>query len=169
MNNTEINPPPTIGRALAETELLIAFLSTATIGQVITYAELNAACKDDVQLRSTILNTARRVLAKPPHRMVFGTIVGVGIKRLSDDEIPDESDRCVKRARRIAKSGLTKLSCADLAKMSPENKIRAITSKTVLGLFSSSGSRKVRNLAEQKARSDASDLKIGDISSLFGK
>ena len=165
----EINANPTIGRALAETEMLITFLSTAEIGQVFTYSEMNEAAKDDVQTRNTILNTARRTLLKPPYRMVFGTIMGVGIKRLSDEEIPDVGDSAVKRSRRIAQHGMKKLNCADLSKMQPDTKIRLITAKTILGLFNGSGSRKVRSLAEQSARTENGTLKIGDVSSLFSK
>ena len=164
----EINPGNFIGRTLAETELLIKHLETATIGQVFTYQEMNAICKEDVQIRTTILSTARRTLLKPPHRMVFGTIPGIGIKRLSDEEIPDVAEDAVKRSKGIARRGLKKLNCADITKMTPESKIRTITHKTILGLFSGAGSRKVKSLAEQSAR--ASDtLKIGDVSSLFGK
>jgi len=166
---TEIDPSPVIGRTLAETELLIKHLSSATIGQVFTYQEMSEAAKDDVQLRNTILQTARRQLMKPPHRMVFGTIAGVGIKRLSDEEIPDEGASAVKRARNISRKGMKKLGCADIGKMTPETKIKHITTKTVLGLFNGSGSRKVRALAEQSARTSNGELKIGDVSKLFEK
>ena len=105
---------------------------------------------------------------KPPYNMVFGTIMGVGIKRLSDEEIPDEGASAVRRAKKTANKGLKKLVCADITKMQPDTKIRHITLKTVLGLFNGSGSRKVYALAEQSAR--ASDvLKIGNVSDLFGK
>lgn len=169
MSTPEVNPPHVIARTLAETELLIRFLSSATIGQVFTYQELNAACKDDVQARNTILQTARRQLMKPPHRMVFGTIAGVGIKRLSDEEIPDEGASAVKRAKNISRKGLKKLGCADISKMTPETKVKHITTKTVLGLFGASGSRKVRLLAEQEARSSSGELKIGNVADLFKK
>lgn len=165
---TDINPDQVIGRALAETELLTKFLSSAEIGQVFTYSQLNAACKDDVQARNTILQTAKRNLMKPPHSMVFGTIMGVGIKRLSDEEIPDEGVSAAKRSCNIAKKGMRKLVCAKPENMAPETKIRHITLKTILGLFAGSGSRKVYNLAEQSAR-ESDVLKIGSVASLFGK
>lgn len=167
MTDTEINPNPVIGRTLAETELLIKLLSTATIGQVFTYAEMSEAAKDNVQVRNTILQTARRAMMRPPYRMVFGTIAGVGIKRLSDEEIPDEGASAVKRSRNIARKGIKKLGCANLSNMTPETKVKHITTSTVLGLFSSSGSRKVRALAEQSARTSDGTLKIGDITKLF--
>lgn len=165
----EINPEPTIGRSLAETELLIKALSAAEIGQVFTYSEMNEICKDDVQIRNTILQTAKRNLLKPPYRIVFGTILGVGIKRLSDEEIPDEGAVSIKRSRNIARKGMKKMACADISKMTPETKVKHITTSTILGLFQGAGSRKVHALAEQSARVSNGDMKIGDVSNLFAK
>jgi hypothetical protein len=167
-NKLDINPDNYIGRTLAETELLIKHLQSATIGQVFTYQEMNTVCKEDVQIRNTILSTARRTLLRPPHRMVFGTLTGIGIKRLSDEEIPDVAEDAVKRSKGIARRGLKKLNCADMAKMTPEAKVRTITHKTILCLFGGAGSRKVKALAEQAART-SDNLKIGDVASLFGK
>jgi len=166
---TAINPENYIGRTLAETELLTKYLQSAEIGQVITYQQMNEACKEDVQERNTILATARRTLLKPPHRMVFGTIAGVGIKRLSDEEIPDVGISSVKRSRNIARKGYKSLQCAQVANMTPETKIRHITTGTILSLFMGAGGRKVKALAEQSARVENGQMKIGDITSLFSK
>ena len=169
MTTPDINPDHVIGRTLAETELLIKHLETAEIGQVFTYVAMNEIAKDDVQSRNTILQTARRTLMKPPHNMVFGTIAGVGIKRLSDEEIPDEGAAAAKRAHNVARKGFKKLNCADVSKMTPETKVKHITTKTILGLFSGVGSRKTRNIAEQSARTNNGDMKVGKIESLFVK
>lgn len=163
----DINPPRTIGQASAETELLIKFLTTAEEGQVLTYQEMTEACKVDTQDHPHHLQTARRNLLK--QRVVFGTIVGIGIKRLSDEEMPDESGDKLKRARRAAKKGLVIVACADMAKLTPETKIRAITTRTVLGFMAGAGSRKTLNLAEQAARTHNGEMKIGNIADLFSK
>jgi hypothetical protein len=167
--DTTVNPDSFIGRTLAETELLIKHLANTEIGQVVTYTEMKEACKEDVQIRNGILQTAKRNLMKPPHRMVFGTIQGVGIKRLSDEEIPDMGIAAVKRSRNIARKGHKSMQCADVAKMAPETKIRHITTNTILGLFMGCGGRKVKSLAEQSARVENGQMKIGDIASLFAK
>lgn len=165
----DINPQPTIGRASIEAQELAKFLERAEIGQVFTYSELNEAAKCDVQIRNTVLQTAKRQMMKPPFRMVFGTIMGVGIKRLSDNEIPDEGSSAVKRASRIARKGLAKIGCADLSKVDPEKKVQLITTKTVLGLFGKVSGKKAGNLIEQQARVNNGEMKIGSIESLFGK
>jgi len=168
MNDPQINPAPTIGRASVESLDLIRFLENVEMGKVVTYQEMNAAAKADVQIRNNILQTARRSLMKSKN-MVFGTVSGIGVKRLSDEEIPDEATCHIKRARRIATKGMTILCCADMEKLTTETKIKAITTRTVLSLFAASSSRKTINLAEQTARTSDESFKIGDIAKLFSK
>ena len=165
---TDINPNPTIGRASVEAQDLAKFLETTEVHDIIPYSVLNEAAKCDVQKRNTVLQTARRIVQRD-HKFVFDTIVGIGIKRLSDEEIPDVGQASIKRSRNIAKKGMRTLECADLSKLTPETKVKAITTKTILGLFSQSGSRKVRCLVEQGARTESDKLKIGNISELFAK
>jgi hypothetical protein len=167
MNTTEINPTPTIGQISVQSLDLIKHLEKTQPGQIVTYSEMADAAKIDVQKNPYILNTARRNLQKSQH-MAFGTVRGIGIKRLENDEIPDEATGAIKRARRIAKKGMGTLSCADMSKLSPEAKVRAVTTSTILGFMTGAGSRKVANLAEQSARASDS-LQIGDVTSLFSK
>jgi hypothetical protein len=168
-NEPAIDPDNVIGRRLAETELLIEFLKPAEIGQVFTYQQMSEAAKEDVLTRNTILQTARRTLMKPPHRMVFGTLPGVGIKRLSDEDIPMVGISATKRAAGTARRGMKALVCADARNMEPETRIRYFTTRTILGLFTTSGSRKSLGLAEQAVRAKDDALKIGDFTKLFSK
>lgn len=162
-----LDPKPTIGRASVESQDLIKFLKSAAIGQIFTYQEMNEAARCNVQTRNTVLQTARRTLLNDG--IVFGTLSGVGIKRLSDDEIPDEGASAIKRSRRIARKGLRCLGCAKPENMSNDSKIKLFTGQTILGLFAASGSRKVMGLAEQGARVSNGKMQVGDVSSLFGK
>lgn len=163
----EINPPRTIGQLSAETAALIKFLEKAEVGQIITYQAMQEACKADVQANPGHLVTARRTLLK--NRIAFGTIIGIGIKRLDDGEMPDEARTKQDRARRIAKKGLAILNCADMTKLDSETKIRAITTRTVLGFMAGAGSRKTLNLTEQTVRASNGEMKVGKIEDLFRK
>jgi len=165
----QINPPPTIGKASVETQRLITFLQSAAIGQVFTYKEMNDAAKCDVQIRNTVLQTARRTLSKIPHQMVFGTIMGVGIKRLSDEEIPEVGVQAVKRCKRITRRAMDMMNCADSAKITDETKIRLYTTKTVLALFHTSGTSHTKGIVEQSVRISNGVLNVGDILALFNK
>jgi len=167
MSTLDINPPRTIGQTSAETELLIRFLSEAEVGKVITYTEMRDKCKADVQANPHHLVTARRTLLKK--RIAFGTIIGIGIKRLDDGEMPDEAKDKQDRARRAAKKGLQIINCADLSKLDQETKFKAITTRTVLGFMAGAGSRKTINLTEQSVRANNGEMKVGKIEDLFKK
>jgi hypothetical protein len=165
---TELNPAHTIGRASAEAELLTKHLQSVEVGQVVTYSELNTVAKIDVQEHRSQLDTARRRLLKDG--IAFDAVMGVGIRRLSNDEIPEVASGAVKRSQKVAKKGLRVLACADYAKLPPDLKIQHTVTGTILGIMSKSGERRVLGLAEQAARtSDSATLKIGNIASLFSK
>ena len=165
---TDINPEPTIGRASAEAERLTKRLQSAETGEVITYAELSDIAKIDVQLHRGQLDTARRRVLK--NGIAFDPVMGVGLRRLANDEIPDIASNAIKKSQRVAKKGMRTLACADYSNLPPDLKIRHTVTATVLGLMARSGERKTLNLAEQSARmTDSATLKIGDVSSLFGK
>lgn len=168
MNEIEINPDRTIGQASAETDSLTKFLATKQMGEVITFLEMEQACKVNPQEaeHNGKLQTARRRLLKDG--IVFGTVRTVGLKRLHDKEIPEEADSKRKRAKKQAVKGLKVLNCANVAKLSEDDRIKAITTRTVLGFMAASGSRKTLGLAEQAARS-SSDLNVGKIENLFKK
>lgn len=167
IEDIDINPPRTIGQRSAETEALLRHLEKAEVGHIITYKEMLLACKADVQAHPSHLNTARRTLLKS--RVAFGTIIGIGIKRLDDHEMPAEAKSKQIRARRTAEKGLAILNCADLGKLDPELKVRAITTRTVLSFMTRSGSRKVLNLTEQSVRTSNGDMKVGKIEDLFAR
>jgi len=164
---SEINPKHTIGQMSVQAQELIKFLATAEIGQVIPYSAMTDAAKLDVQAFPHLLQTARRNMQKTD-RKVFGTVRGIGIKLLCNEDIPSESAGSIKRARNIAKKGIATLDCVDIPKLSPEAKIRAITTKTVLGFMATSGSKKIANLAEQSAISNG-EMRVGNIATLFNK
>lgn len=165
---TEVDPRHTIGRASAEAELLTKHLQSVEVGQVVTYAELNTVAKIDVQEHRSQLDTARRRLLKDG--IAFDAVMGVGIRRLTNDEIPEVASGSVKKSQRAARKGLRTLACADYAKLPPDLKIKHVVTSTVLAIMSKSGERRTLNLAEQAARtSDSATLKIGNIASLFSK
>jgi hypothetical protein len=156
----------TIGRASVEAQELFKFLQATTVGQLITYTELDEAAKTSVQAHPNILQTARRMMERE-HRATFGTVRGIGIKRLGDEEIPDEASASIKRARNIARKGRRVLACANYEKLSAEARVRHTVTGTILGFMEQAGKRKTLNLAEQSARVSNGDMKIGAIENLF--
>jgi hypothetical protein len=167
ITETEINPTHTIGQMSIQSQELIKFLDTVEPGQIVTYSDMTTAAKMDVQAFPHIMQTARKNLQRTKKK-AFGTVRGIGLKLLDNEDIPSESAGAIKRARRVAQKGLATLGCADVSKLSPEAKVRAITTGTVLGFMATSGSKKISNLAEQSAISNG-DMSVGNIASLFNK
>jgi hypothetical protein len=166
MNPEDVNPARIIGRASAETQALIKFLESAEVGKIITYREMEEACKIDLQTHPGPLLTARRSLVKNK-RMAFGTVRGIGIRLLDDEEVTETGAGTIKKIRRAAHRGVNTLNCANLEKVTPEGKVRLITSKTVLSFMHHAGGRKTLNIAEQAVRISNGEMKIGDVSTLF--
>lgn len=108
-------------RRLPETEALINHLATLPEGTVITHLQMveAAGMKSDekVHLRS-ILSSARKELVK--RGIVFGSVHGVGIKRLIPDEVVDYGESSVARLRRAAKRCSKTLLTADTKRLKPE-------------------------------------------------
>jgi hypothetical protein len=167
MDNPEINPVRTIGKASAEAQALIKFLETAEVNQIVTHQEMMEASKSTRHSLTWHLATARRNLLKK--NIVFGTVIGIGIKRLPNDEIPDDAGDKLKRSRRMAKKGLSIMGCANISELSNEQKMKAITTRTILGFMAVAGSRKILNLTEQAVRTSNGEMKIGSIETLFKK
>lgn len=67
-----------------DTQTLKRLLREAEIGQIVSYSEMSSAIGRDVPTEARgNLRTARRQLLRE-HNMVFGPVLGVGMKRLDD-------------------------------------------------------------------------------------
>ena len=96
----------------------------ADIGEIVTYKELRELVGRDIQDKSRhCLDTAIRI-AQREDRIVFGSVRGVGVKRLSDLETVAASSSGVDRIRRIAKRSARKATCVDFDALPNETKIK---------------------------------------------
>jgi hypothetical protein len=166
MEDPTIDPLRIIGKASAETLLLINFLETIQVGQVVTYQEMELICKLDVQEHNSILGTARRSLMRRQQK-VFGTVRGVGIRLLNDSEIAELGPHFIKRMRRAAAKGAVTLGCADISKISEDDRMKVFTTRTILAFAHKAGSQKSAGQIEQAVRIANHELNIGDLSKLF--
>ena len=83
---TTFNDNKSIPETAIDTRLLLQRLLQAKVGEVITYRELNSAIDRDVQREANpFLQSAMRAALR--QMMVFSTIRGVGVKRLTDREL----------------------------------------------------------------------------------
>lgn len=135
------------------TDVLVieGLLGATKPGDIVTYETLSKAIGKDVREngnRMAIYGAQRRLKAN--NNMVFGTVMGVGIKRLNDEEIVDVVDKVVVSINRKAKRGLNTLSLADYTKLSEEKKTKAHTSMSMLGVLAMVTSNKSRKRIEAK-------------------
>ena len=93
----------------ANSRFLYQKLRETSIGTIITYGELSAAIDKPVDGSSAALRTATRAALRDDN-FVFGSIRGVGIKRLNDVEITNQGDTEIASTRRKARRAVRKLT-----------------------------------------------------------
>lgn len=151
-----------------ETKLIEYELDQLEPGQTIEYDNLSAAIGRDVRehARGNILSARRRL--RKEKRKVFGTVRGVGVKRLTDAEIVVASGSDITSVKRRTRNALHSLSCAEFDNLTGDEKNQHRTRFCVLGvleLFSKpSATRKI----EERIEETSEGLPIGKTLKLFG-
>lgn len=159
----------TIPEISMETRMLRDKLSALKIGDVITYAELNELIGADVQdsSRSHLASAIRGLLADK--QMVFGTVRGHGVKRLTDVEIVAIGDEVLPRLRRAAKRATRKLlAVADFSALPNDLKLRhnaVVSSLATISFFSKD--TRVKEIEKQSGATQP--LPVGKVLGLFTK
>ena len=111
-------------------------LRKAAVGEVVTYAELDALIGRDSRAHG--LRTARKELVR--ERIVFGTVLNEGIKRLASSEIVDAGRSVVRKINRASKRGIKTLAAADFESLNAQEQMGHNATMTVLALSASSTS-----------------------------
>jgi hypothetical protein len=132
MTNESARP---LFRASAEVPLIEEALQQVAAGSVITYEQLNDACKSDVRGASrSALRTARKRL-ESEQRIAFDAISGVGLKRLENTEIVGSGQRSLAHIRRTSKRAITRLACADYERLPQDARYRHDSQAALYALF----------------------------------
>ncbi len=113
-------PAASPSQAHVESRLLYAKLSVLAPGELVTYADLSAEIRKDVQHDSWHhLNTARKWLEQGS-RIVTEAVPGYGIRRLTNDEHIAAMQMHRRRAQGHVDRGLGKGACADYMQLASE-------------------------------------------------
>lgn len=160
----------TIAQTSVDARLLYERLVTLNIGESISYAALSAVVGRNVQDEAHgILRTARR-MAEREDQIVFGTIVGEGLRRLSDPEIVDTGDHAMLRLRRTARRGAnTVTAVGDFNALPNDKKIKHNTLLSLLGTVAAFVRPSVMKKLETSVANNAGKLSVGDTLKAFGK
>lgn len=136
----------TIPQLSVDAQALAKRLASAQPGQLFTWEELNQVLpgrslsgKDRY-----VLNTAKRLVQRE-NKIVFASVHGEGIRRMTDEEIADLRHSTVRRVRNIARRDARKMTCADYEKLTNEKRISLNTGLAICGAiaqFTKAGSVK---------------------------
>jgi hypothetical protein len=109
----------------ADTSLLVERLRKVGVGETIAYDDLTKAVDRDVRgIANGNLRSAIHIVQRD-YQIVFGTLRGVGLKRLDDVGTVALADNSIRKIHREAKRGRDKLLCvSDVAKLSNEERIK---------------------------------------------
>ena len=144
-------------------------LETVKPGEVVTYSELSALVKRDVQHGAAgILFTARRIMQREK-KAVFAAVRGIGIKRLEDSGIVSQGEAAVASINRAARRNGRKLGCADYDKLNAAERVKFNTSACLLGTLElATKPSRVKQLSES-VESSAKQLPTAEVLALFTK
>jgi hypothetical protein len=130
--------PRSICETKLQTQALTRLLLTAQVGQIITYAELNAVCGMDVQTEARgYLYTARKN-AEAQLNCLFDTVIDVGLKRLAPHEYHAVGEKARHSMRRKAKRTfrrLSRMTAEEYQALPPESRA-ALDVERTLAMFS---------------------------------
>lgn len=155
-------------RQSLESQLVAKALADKNHEPIFTYAELSKiAGVKDITTRRGVIATACRT-ARREHRLVFGAVRGVGIKRLTDSEVVAKRSgrRC--KIRNIANESRKDGETVNYENLSRDERTRAAVEDASIGVVLAMASAKGQGAIEQKVIENKNGrLEIGDLRSAF--
>lgn len=139
----------------ADARFLIQKLKASEVGETITYADLAEAIGKSQDALHGPLHTARRALLRDEN-MVFGTVRGKGVKRLSDLDIVAASASTTRHLKRTARRGVQTLSAvSDFSAMPREEQMRHSAAMSIFGAIAEMTTEKAIAKIEAKVEKHA--------------
>lgn len=90
--------------------------------ETITYVDLSIRIGQPVDGASSALRSARRIIERE-HRIVYETVIGVGLRRLDDGQKVRSTARHVRAINRSANNGKRRLKSADYNTLNNEDQL----------------------------------------------
>ncbi len=153
---------PLIFEASANSRLLYQVLVKSVVGDFISYAALSEAVSCKVEASFGALTTARR-RAMRHDRMLFGVVIGVGLKRLADVEIVAQSSSDTRKLRRHARRSAERLTKVEhFDKMPPSAQLEHTARLSIFLAVTDMASERTVKKVEAAAGGRASELPIAE-------
>lgn len=127
-------------------------MRSVPVGATATYADLAASLgvRPDREAKSIIRRA--RLLLFERERIVFETILGVGLKRAVDGDLPRLAGLHVGRAMNDVDRGLQTIAITDVSKLAADERRDYYTHSAVLGVLAITGARKTVERIAEKAQ-----------------
>lgn len=105
------------------------------VNQEISYANLSSAANMSLDRTKSVLPSARRIL-RNESKILFGTVTGWGLKRLSDFDKVRKSESNKKRVRNAAGRALKELETLEKFElMPPSDQVTVTTNRTIFAMI----------------------------------
>lgn len=150
----------------AEAQSIAKRLLQCEIGEIVTYDEMTAICGETEleAIRGWIASARKRVQAE--NNMVFGTVTGVGLKRLDDCGIIDASKQRIDHIRRSTRRAAKTLACAEIDHLPNGKKTEALCLQAQIGAMRLASSTGAQHQIEQRIL-QGKKMEVGRIMDLF--
>src|SRR6266567_3800615 len=144
----------------AQTVALIEALRTAPIGKVVNYDSLSDIIGENIVRCRHYLRSAIKALYD--EGVPFGTVRGLGVKRLTSEEIPDIGDHAVVRIRRGSRLARKRMSVINaMNDVANETRVRVNTAASLLGILEHFSQNKSRQKIEAEVQKGTSPIPPG--------
>lgn len=145
----------------ADTRLLYSLLQKAAIGETVTFAAMSAQLSRTVGGADCYLQSALRIIERD-EEIVFGSVRGVGYKRLSDAEIATTiGPAAITRMRRAATRATRSVLTARDEKLTNEERVKRNTTLSFLGMIRHATKPAAVERIESEVRNASRELPIG--------
>ena len=144
-----------------EVRLIADTLAALQVGEQVTYAKLSEVSGIDVLKQRGLIGSARRQVLNDS-RAVFDVVIGVGLRRMNDDEIAGYGMVTARRIGRQARRGLKVVSAGEYDRMSPAAKVNQAIGITVLNMIQHSTTRSAVGKLEATLPQNAKALPLAE-------
>lgn len=158
-----------IGQISVDSRLIYERLSKVEIDEVITYDELNKVIGRDVQKGAYSCLVTAKKMAERYDRKVFGTIVKIGIKRLTGNDVVDTGDGKITHMRRTAARGIRQLATVDYEVLDEKHKTKHNVTLSTMGCLQMMLKPGKLKGIEEEVKSKSSPLSLAQTLEIFKK
>lgn len=151
----------------ADTRVLFERITNLEPNEVVSYDELSKLIGRDVRGRavSNLYQARRKALRE--ERIVTESVIGLGIKRMTDSQVVVGFESFMSRSRRAARREATKLTSVDYPKLSRTDQTKHNAALATLGVIQHIASTSSMNRLETKVQDSSGPLPIGKTLDVF--